>query len=114
LFRGYLPASWVGIVIWSKPKGYYHYETLTLLGIWAVEIEELPKITIGTKVLPFHAPIFNPESYYHHIKRRFDLYYQDDGSPPPENARLYTVNYVSESRLAIRAAIQRELGRWDD
>jgi hypothetical protein len=111
-FRSYLPASWVGVVVWCKPKGYYHYETLTLLGVWAYEADGATYITLGTKTLPFNAPVFNPESYYHHLKRRFDLYYEDDGSPPPESARLYTANYDSSKRLEIREAIQREIVAW--
>ncbi len=111
-FRGYIPASWVGGLVWCKPKGYYHYETLTLLGIWAYEVEDVAHITLGAKMLPFNAPVFNPESYYHHIKRRFDLYYEDDGSPPPDSARLYTANYDSSKRLEIREAIQNEVARW--
>jgi len=108
-FRGYIPASWVGVVIWCKPKGYYHYETLTLLGIWA---HGEAQVTLGTKALPFAAPIFNPESYYRHLKKRFDVYYQGDGSPPPENSWLYTVHYDASRRLAIRAEIQAQLARW--
>jgi|FLYN01.1.fsa_nt_gi hypothetical protein len=110
--RGYIPISWVGVVVWCKPKGYYHYETLTLLGIWAYEEAGTPHITLGAKALKFSAPIFNPESYYHHLKRRFDLYYTGDGAPPQDSSRLYTIKYEPSERLEIRAAIQRELARW--
>lgn len=111
-FRGYTPVPWVGVVVWCKPRGYYYYQTLTLLGIWAYEAVSESHITLGTKTLDFSAPIFNPESYYHHIKRRFDLYYQDDGSPPPDDTRLFTVKYDPSKRLEVRETVQRELARW--
>jgi len=108
--RGYTPAPWAGVVVWYKRKGYYHYQTLTLLGIWAFYGEgESILLTVGAKALEFAESVFNPESYYHHIKRRFDLYYHDDGSPPPESGRRCTITYREPERLAVREAIQREV-----
>jgi hypothetical protein len=111
-FRGYTPAPWVGVVVWCKPRGYYHYQTLTLLGLWAYETSGEPHLTLGMKSLQFSAPIFNPESYHHYIKRRFDLHYDGDASPPPASAGQYTVQYEPSRRLEIRGAIERELAQW--
>jgi len=103
--------QWVGAMAWYKPRGYLHYRTLTLLGIWALESEDRVQIIVGTKRLEFDAPVFNPESYYRHIKRNFSLYYRGDGSPPPDH-QLYTVGYDAGERLAIREIIQSTLGTW--
>jgi hypothetical protein len=111
-FRGHTSAPWVGVVLWYKPRGYFHYETLTLLGLWAYEDSGERFLTLGMKALKFTAPIFNAESYYHHIKRRFDLYYPGDASPPSDGIQLYSVQYDPSKRLEIRAAIQQELTRW--
>jgi hypothetical protein len=111
-FRGHTPAPWVGVVLWYKPRGYYYYETLTLLGLWAYEEASESRLVLGMKTLRFSAPIFNPESYYHHIRRGFDIYYPGDASPPSNGLRLYTVHYEPSRRLEIRAEIQRELARW--
>jgi hypothetical protein len=110
-FRGYIPAPWVGVVIWCKPRGYYHYQTLTLLGLWAYETAGAPTLTLGMKTLEYSAPIFTPESYHYHIKQRFDLHYDGDASPP-ERAGQYTVQFDPSKRLEIRRAIERELAAW--
>jgi hypothetical protein len=103
---------WVGVVVWHKPRGYHHYRTLDLLGIWALENTGALHLTIGTRTLEFAAPVFNPESYYRWIQQGFDVYYEDDGCPPPESGRVYTVQYQAEQRLAIRNAIVGELAKW--
>jgi len=103
--------QWVGALVWYKPRGYHHYHTLTLLGIWAIEAEDGVEIVIGTKTLEFDAPIFNPESYYRHITRSFDLYYRGDGSPLPEQ-QLYAIRYNAGERLALRETIYSTLVTW--
>jgi hypothetical protein len=112
IFRGYTPILWVGVVVWCKPRGYYHYQMLTLLGLWAYERSGVPSLMLGMKTLEYSAPIFTPESYHYHIKRRFDLHYKGDASPPPESAGQYTVQYDASRRLEIRRAIERELAQW--
>lgn len=102
--------EWAGAVIWHKPKGYFHYQTLGLLGIWAVEGGGQAQVIIGEKALTFSAPIFNAESYYRHIKRRFDLYYPKDAAPPQQ--ALYSVVYDPAQRLTQREAVEQTLRTW--
>jgi hypothetical protein len=101
---------WIGALAWYKPRGYHHYRTLTLLGVWAIEAENCVEVIIGTKPLEFDSPVFNPESYYRHIKRGFELYYKGDGSPPAQ--QLYRAQYDANERLATREAIQSTLASW--
>jgi hypothetical protein len=103
-------SEWAGVVLWHKPKGYYHYETLGLLGIWAIEEHHNTRVTVGEKALAFHAPVFNPESYYHHIKRRFDLYYPQDAGPPSQT--LCEIIYDPQQRLEQREIVAQTLRTW--
>jgi hypothetical protein len=107
-----LKRQWAGAVAWYKPRGYHHYRVLNLLGIWAIEMQAGIQIVVGTKALEFDSPIFNPESYYRHIKSRFDLHYRGDGSPPPAEAHIYVVLHDPGERLAIREALQEILKTW--
>jgi hypothetical protein len=104
-------SQWAGGVVWYKPRGYHHYRTITLLGIWGVEVAASTTILVGEKTLEFDAPVFNPESYYRSIKDKFELYYGDDCSPP-EGDRLCTLTYTPGERLAIRAALESVLSEW--
>jgi hypothetical protein len=109
------PELWVGTIMWHKPKGYQYYQTLRLLGIWAIGHGSSTRIVIGEKRLGFSAPIFNPESYYYHIKRKFDLYYAGNASPPldePDNPLLYDAVYDEAQRLEMRAAMESALRNW--
>jgi hypothetical protein len=118
-FNGNRPTSegraqeWVGSVMWHKPKGYQHFQILRLLGIWAIGDGRSIRLVIGEKRLTFNAPIFNPESYYHHIKRKFDLYYTGHASPPFEvEALIYDAPYDESKRLETRSALQTVLRHW--
>ncbi|MEZ4671894.1 MAG: hypothetical protein R3E39_28655 [Anaerolineae bacterium] len=106
------PFHWTGVVLWHKPKGYHHYQTMGLLGIWARETQSGIAVLVGEKALTFNAPVFNPESYYHHIKRRFDLFYEGDASPPDAAHTLLDVRYDPADRLAQREALEATLRRW--
>lgn len=103
---------WVASAIWHKPKGYLYYEMLSLLGIWAISHTDGILIRLSEKTLTFSAPVFNPESYYHHIKRKFDLHYKGDASPPSTVADLYQVFYQPAERLQLREAIESHLRDW--
>lgn len=105
-------ANWAGVVIWRRPRGYYAYRTLTLLGIWATLDGARIGLRAGEKTLTFNGPYFNVESYNMHIQTRFDLHYDGDASPPPEEGCLYTAPYDPTRRLAIRRAIQTALDEW--
>ncbi|PJF39265.1 MAG: hypothetical protein CUN54_09095 [Phototrophicales bacterium] len=102
----------VGVVVWYKQRGPYHYQHIGVLGVWALQVADGVRIVLGTKSLAFNAPVFNPESYFHHIKRDYSFYYDDDGSPPPESQQRYSAIYDESARLAIRAALQTALRRW--
>lgn len=110
-----VPDQWVGSVMWHKPKGYAYYRTLRLLGIWAVGNSSKARIVIGEKRLTFSAPIFNPESYYHHIRRKFDIFYTGDARPPLDEAEgglLYDAAYNEAERLKTREALRSVLRDW--
>ena len=103
--------QWAAALIWYKPRGYHHYRTLTLLGIWALDAEDDAHLLIATKTLDFDSPVFNPESYHREIKRGFDLYYRGDAAPPAED-HLWNMVYLADKRLALREAIQSTLAQW--
>jgi hypothetical protein len=111
VFRGLLPVSWVGVCLWYRQRGYYHYRTLHLLGIWAVQAAEI-RLLVGTKALAYSQPVFNAEAYFFRIQREFRTFYADDGSPPPEADCLYTSSYDPALRLATRQAIETALAGW--
>lgn len=113
VFRGYLPVAWVGVAIWHKPRGYYFYDTLGLLGIWALRAgQDGIEIVIGTRALTYTLPFFNPESYYRRIQKEFRTFYKDSGSPPPADQCRYNACYDPARRLDIRRDIEEELICW--
>lgn len=103
---------WLAVAIWHKPQGYGQVETLGLLGIWALQKADGAGVLLGEKSLPYKAAVFNPESYHHHIRRRFDLFYDGDASPPVDDGIRYTTAYTAARRLTIRAEIQAALDEW--
>jgi len=110
-----IPPQWVGTVMWHKPKGYQYYQTLRLLGIWALGAGNSIRLIIGEKRLTYNAAIFNPESYYHHIKRKFDIYYAGSASPPLQESEgniLYDAIYDETKRLQTRAVLRDVLRTW--
>jgi hypothetical protein len=72
IFRGYLPITWAGVAIWYKPRGYYFYDTLSLIGIWTLRAAPTQvDVTLGVRQLRYALPFFNPESYYYRIQQEF-------------------------------------------
>lgn len=107
--------NWSGVVVWFRPRGYHGYKTLTVLGIWASAQMNTVSVVMGTHTLTFTAPFYNPEAYFHHIRRGFDLYYGDDVSPPDGPHQLYATDFVQSRRLEIRDAIETILAQyWPD
>jgi hypothetical protein len=102
-------AHWMGAALWYKRRGYYHYDKLWLLGIWA--FGDLAEILLGTKELTFKAPFYNAESYFYQMRIGFDLYYEGDASPEGAAPRFSTP-YDLARRLAIRDTLQAELMKW--
>ncbi|MFN8530318.1 MAG: hypothetical protein U0670_17090 [Anaerolineae bacterium] len=106
---GLIPHPWVGVMIWYRPSGYLGYKTLTLMGVWGMAEpateEESPRliIQVGLKRLPFAAPFYDAEAYVKLIRKSFDLYYHDDGSPPTTPAQSFV--YEAEHRLEVRQTI---------
>ena len=104
---GLKPMPWVGAMIWHRPSGYLGYKTLTLLGGWGIQQGTDLQIMLGVRRLAFAAPFYDAEAYFKLIRRAFDLYYQDDGSPPT-NAAL-TFIYESDKRLEQRELVLKTL-----
>jgi hypothetical protein len=118
LFRGVQPAEtgarvWAGAVLWHRPRGYYGYKTLSLLGIWALA-GAAPLVALAAKTLLYSAPVYNPESYQFQIKRRFDLHYEGDASPPVPALWRFSLSYDAAQRLAQRAALAEAVAAWAD
>jgi hypothetical protein len=113
VFRGYLPTAWAGVVLWCKYRGYYHYQTLYMVGIWAIRAgDNAVDVVIGTKEAAYSQPIFNAEAYYYRIQKEFKTLYQDNGAPPAEDRHLYAVRYDPARRLEIRQSIEKTLKTW--
>ena len=108
-FSGLTPAPWVSALIWHRPAGYFGYRTLTLLGVWAIDQASETVITVGTKTRPYNAPFYEAEAYHKLIRQGFDLYYEENGSPPPESGRCMTATYTADQRLALRDAVTQAL-----
>ncbi len=113
VFRGYLPMTWAGVCLWYKARGYYHYGTLYLLGIWAMQArDEAITIALGIRELTYRLPHYNAEAYYFRIQREFKTFYGDSGTPPPESACFYNASYDPAQRLNIRRELQEALADW--
>lgn len=111
---GLSPSPWVGVVAWCRGAGYYGYRRLTLVGIWAVEGETQPLLIVGTKTLTYSAPSYEADAYHRLIRKTFDIYYTDDGSPPPEAGRLWGGAYTPAQRLDLRKQVKTVLASWLD
>ena len=112
-FRGFIPRAWVGVALWYKQKGYYFYDRLRLLGIWALRSEaDGTEIVCGLRVLRYSLPFFSAESYYHRIRREFRTCYKDNGRPPETAALLFSDEWDPARRLEIRHALEETLQQW--
>lgn len=107
--NGIVPKPWVGGVIWQRGSGYTGYRTLLIAGIWAQQIDGGCLMSVGQKVVPYAAPFYEAEAYHKLIRAGFDVYYRDDGSPPPPASRRLEVIYDPETRPALRDKIRSAL-----
>lgn len=103
---------WLGVVVWYRPPGYYNYQTINLLGVWAVQNSESVTIIVGTRVLNFQLGFYNAESYFRHIRSTFETYYGKDAPPPDEANRLLTVDFDPTRRLDLRREVEAAVARW--
>ena len=101
---------YLGSVIWCRPTGYYHYETLTIFGIWAIPAEDHTQILMGTRCLEFCLPFYQPEQYHYDLRKDFAKFYGKE-TPPPEQP-LHTLAYQSDSRIDQRFLVQTLVERW--
>ncbi len=113
VFRGFLPRAWAGVALWYKQKGYYFYDRIHLLGIWALRRDEDSiAIVSGLRALHYTLPFFSAESYYHRIQREFRTCYMDNGQPPVATASRYTAVWEPARRLEIRRELEELLLQW--
>ena len=113
VFRGYLPVKWAGVAVWYKQRGYYFYDTIHLVGIWALRRDSGEiGVVVGSRDMTYALPFFNPESYYRRIQDEFRTFYKDNGHPPPDDACRYVAVYDPANRLDMRRQIEDELAEW--
>lgn len=102
VLRGLFPVAWAGVLIWYKPRGYYHYQTLNILGIWALRAEEnAVDLRLATTTAAYKLAFFNVEAYFNRIQREFKTFYDSSGTPP-QTPPLYSTRYDPARRLDIR------------
>lgn len=105
--------EWSGVVIWYRPKGYYGYQMLYLLGTWIHQVNENIQLTIGVRELSYRAAVYNPEGYFASIRKGFTLFYKDNGHPPsPEDTILFESIYTTKERLTLRQTLEKCLSQW--
>ncbi len=106
-------SAWSGALIWYHRKGYYGYQTLHLLGVWAHYREGECLLSMGIRSLPYRAPVYDAGVYRVAIQSNFRIYYDDAGGPPDKDDRLlYQVEFNETDRLKQRRALLDKLQRW--
>ncbi len=104
---------WSGVVVWYRDKGYYGYQLLHLLGVWAHQRTTNIDLIIGVRDLSYRASIYNPEGYHASIRNGFKLFYEDNGHPPDETANiLFQSPYNQKERLTFRQTLNKILNQW--
>lgn len=104
--------GWVGVLIWHHEYGYYGYRSLTITGVWAVWRDGEIHVIVGEKTRSYAAAVFNAESYHKLVRKGFQTYYDDDGSPPTRGDSIHLqATYTPENRLAIRQQIAHTLNQ---
>jgi hypothetical protein len=106
----FAPLVWVGAVLWRRAPGYTGYQSLRIMGAWALEDGDGARIVAGAKTVRYAAAFYEPEAYHALIVNSFDLYYDDDGGPPPASAWTFNALCEPSQRLELRAALASALG----
>ncbi len=108
-------STWSAAVIWHHDKGYHGYRQLNLLGVWTIDDGAGLELRVGTRGLPYRAPVYDPGVYRVAIEHNFRVYYEDDGGPPGDSDRmLYRAIFSLPDRLRHRLALEDALRRWRD
>lgn len=118
-YYGGTPSAWVGVLIWKRSPGYYGYKTLTLYGVWARDLAGAEdggiggiEIVTGSKVIPYTSEFYVAEAYFKLIRDGFDIYYSDDGRPPPHISAAFSFDRANrlELRQTLAAALASSIG----
>ncbi len=106
-------SAWAGVVAWAHRKGYHGYQTLTLHGVWAHYAGDDMLLSIGSRQLPYDAPVYDAGVFRVAIQNNFRIYYDDSGGPPAEGDRLhYRRAFDEEERLRLRQTLREIVKRW--
>ena len=106
-------SAWSGVVVWAHRKGYHGYQSLTLLGVWAHYVGDDILLSIGSRRLPYSAPVYDAGVYRAAIQSNFRLYYDDRGGPPGDGGGvLFRGNYSDGERLQHRQRLREIVSQW--
>ena len=105
--------AWAGALVWAHRKGYHGYQTLKLHGVWAHYADGGIMLSIGTRQLPYSAPVYDAGVYRVAIASNFRIYYADKGAPPESDTKLdYRQPYREDDRLRQRRILEEIVRRW--
>lgn len=102
--QAFATKSWANVVVWFRPTGYHNYQTLSLLGAWALQKGDQTEVTIGLTTLQYSAPVFHPESYQTVMKRTYQPYYGEGKDAPQGDNITLQFTYNAMQRLVHRQA----------
>lgn len=106
-------SAWAGVVVWAHHKGYHGYQNLTLMGAWAHYALDEIQISIGSRLLPYGAPVYDAGVYRVAIRSNFRIYYDDTGRPPEDSdSLLYRQAYTDGQRLLHRQELNEVVKQW--
>ncbi|GAB4513665.1 MAG: hypothetical protein OHK0046_14660 [Anaerolineae bacterium] len=115
------PANWLcygpkpvkqaaGVVVWLRPRGYYHYQTLTLFGVWTAVQDESIVVMAGTHTLTYAQPFYNAEAYFHAIRQDYERHYGRVTTPPAQP--VWQAVYEASQRLTLRRELEAAVLAW--
>ena len=106
-------SAWSAVVIWYQRKGYHGYQKLQLRGVWAHYREDQLMLSIGGRLLPYRAPVYDAGVYRIAIQNNFRIYYDDDGGPPDQDDHPhYRAPFQTKERLTLRQTLGKILNDW--